>query len=54
MWGKGVRPPSRRLVRAADAVDSLGKPTEQTKLPLTGEEQSTVRQLPFVARGDDR
>ena len=42
------------LVRAADAVDSLGKATEQTKLPLTGEEQSTVRQLPFVARGDDR
>jgi DNA recombination protein RmuC len=42
------------LVRAADAVDSLGKPTEQTKLPLTGEEESTVRQLPFVARGDDR
>ena len=42
------------LVRAADAVDSLGNPTEQTKLPLTGEEPSTVRQLPFVARGDDR
>jgi DNA anti-recombination protein RmuC len=42
------------LVRAADAVDSLGNPTEQTKLPLSGDQESTVRQLPFVARRDDR
>jgi DNA recombination protein RmuC len=47
----------RGLDRAADAVEAVGRPlqtTQQTTLPLTGEEASTVRQLPFVARGDDR
>jgi DNA recombination protein RmuC len=47
----------RGLDRAADAVEAVGRPleaTQQTTLPLTGEEASTVRQLPFVARGDER
>jgi DNA anti-recombination protein RmuC len=47
----------RGLDRAADAVEAVGRPlqtTQQTTLPLTGEEESTVRRLPFVARGDDR
>ena len=47
----------RGLDRAADAVEAVGRPlqtTQQTTLPLTGEEDSTVRRLPFVARGDDR
>jgi DNA recombination protein RmuC len=47
----------RGLDRTADAVEAIGRPlqaTQQTTLPLTGEEASTVRQLPFVARGDDR
>lgn len=47
----------RGLDRAVDAVDAVGRPLQashQTTLPLTGEEGSSVRQLPFVARGDDR
>jgi DNA recombination protein RmuC len=47
----------RGLDRAADAVEAVGRPlqtTQQTTLPLTGEEESSVRRLPFVARGDDR
>ena len=47
----------RGLDRAADAVDAVGRPlqtSQQTTLPLTGEEESSVRRLPFVARGDDR
>ena len=47
----------RGLDRAADAVEAVGRPlqtTQQTTLPLTGDEGSTVRRLPFVARGDDR
>ena len=45
------------LNRTADAIEAVGRPletAEQGTLPLTGEEESTVRQLPFVARGDDR
>ncbi len=50
----------RGLDRAADAIEAVGRPlggplgVEQKTLPLTGEEQSSVRRLPFVARGDDR
>ena len=47
----------RSLDRAADAIEAVGRPlqaTQQTTLPLTGEQDSTVRRLPFVARGDDR
>jgi DNA recombination protein RmuC len=47
----------RGLDRAADAVEAVGRPlqtSQQTTLPLTGEEASTVRRLPFVARGDER
>lgn len=47
----------RGLDRAADAIEAVGRPlqtTQQTTLPLTGEEESSVRRLPFVARGDDR
>ncbi len=47
----------RGLDRAADAIDAVGRPlgaAEQVTLPLTGEEESSVRRLPFVARGDDR
>ncbi len=45
------------LNRTADAIEAVGRPlatAEQGTLPLTGEEESTVRRLPFVARGDDR
>lgn len=45
------------LNRTADAIEAVGRPLgspEQGTLPLTGEEDSTVRRLPFVARGDDR
>jgi DNA recombination protein RmuC len=45
------------LNRTADAIEAVGRPLEnpeQGVLPLTGEEESSVRQLPFVARGDDR
>ena len=53
----------RGLDRAADAIDAVGRPlgvpgqadqAEQATLPLAGEEGSSVRRLPFVARGDDR
>jgi DNA recombination protein RmuC len=47
----------RGLDRAADAIEAIGRPlqaSQQTTLPLAGEEESTVRQLPFVARADDR
>jgi DNA recombination protein RmuC len=47
----------RGLDRAADAIEAVGRPLQtmqQTTLPLTGEEASSVRQVPFVARGDDR
>ena len=46
----------RGLDRAADAIDAVGRRggVEQVALPLTGEEESSVRRLPFVARGDDR
>ena len=47
----------RGLDRAADAIEAVGRPLggpEQATLPLTGEEESSVRRLPFVARGDDR
>ncbi len=47
----------RGLDRAADAIEAVGRPlgaVEQATLPLTGEEDSSVRQLPFVARGNDR
>src|SRR5260221_457904 len=47
----------RGLDRAADAIEAVGRPlqtTQQTTLPPTGEEESSVRRLPFVARGDDR
>ncbi|MEP7003333.1 MAG: DNA recombination protein RmuC [Chloroflexota bacterium] len=47
----------RGLDRAADAIEAVGRPlgaVEQATLPLTGEEESSVRQLPFVARGNDR
>jgi DNA recombination protein RmuC len=45
------------LNRTADAIEAVGRPLEdpeQGVLPLTGDEESTVRRLPFVARGDDR
>jgi DNA recombination protein RmuC len=47
----------RGLDRAADAIEAVSRPlqaSQQTTLPLSGEEASSVRQLPFVARGDDR
>ena len=47
----------RGLDRTADAIEAVGRPlqtTHQTTLPLTGDEESTVRRLPFVARADDR
>ena len=50
----------RGLDRAADAIEAVGRPlggplaAEQKTLPLTGEAESSVRRLPFVARGDDR
>lgn len=47
----------RGLDRAADAIEAVGRPlggAEQATLPLAGEEESSVRRLPFVARGDDR
>jgi hypothetical protein len=47
----------RGLDRAADAIEAVGRPlgtAEQATLPLTGEEESSVRRLPFVARGDER
>lgn len=47
----------RGLDRAADAIEAVGRPLgipEQATLPLTGEEESSVRRLPFVARADDR
>ena len=47
----------RGLDRAADAIEAVGRPmggAEQATLPLTDEEESSVRRLPFVARGDDR
>jgi DNA recombination protein RmuC len=45
------------LNRTADAIEAVGRPLENPEqgiLPLTGDEESTVRRLPFVARGDDR
>ena len=46
----------RGLDRAADAIEAVGRPlgAEQATLPLSGAEESSVRRLPFVARGDDR
>ena len=50
----------RGLDRAADAIEAVGRPlggpmaVEQKTLPLTGDAESSVRRLPFVARGDDR
>ena len=44
------------LDRTADAIEAVGRPlesAEQGVLPLTGEEESTVHRLPFVARGND-
>ena len=50
----------RGLDRAADAIEAVGRPlggpmaVEQKTLPLSGDAESSVRRLPFVARGDDR
>lgn len=47
----------RGLDRAADAIEAVSRPLgapEQGTLPLRGAEDSSVRRLPFVARGDDR
>lgn len=47
----------RGLDRTADAIEAVGRPlqaSQQTTLPLTGEAESSVHRLPFVARGDDR